>query len=284
MRPVSVVVPAYNEAGAIGGFLAELRAVLDRRGGPYEVLVVNDGSTDGTDRVLAGIGWVRALAHARNRGYGEALKTGIEHAAHDEILITDADGTYHPADIPPILSAFDGADMVVGARVGKGAKIPFLRRPAKWVLRALANFLLETKIQDLNSGLRAFRRSQVLDLYPILPAGFSFTTTVTLAFLSRGRSVVYVPIGYHRRSGVSKIRPVRDTLNFLVLITKTVLYFRPLRVFAPLALAFLAAGAALFAYHALAHHAVSTLAIVLFLAGVQLAAIGAIADLVVNKR
>ncbi len=282
-RPISVVVPAYNEAGAIAAYLAELSRVLDARGAASEIVVVDDGSRDGTAGVLAGIGSVRTLTHERNRGYGEALKTGIQHAAYDEIIITDADGTYSPADIPKILAEIDRADMVVGARVGRGAKIPLARRPAKWVLRALANFLLETNIKDLNSGLRYFRRSQVLDLFPILPSGFSFTTTVTLAFLSRGKSVVYVPIGYHRRHGTSKIRPIRDTLNFFALVVKTILYFRPLRVFAPLSLAFLIAGAALLAFHLIAHHAISTLAILLGLTGVHLAAIGAIADLIVNK-
>lgn len=283
MRPISVVVPAYNEAEAITTFLSRLRSALDARGGDYEVIVVDDGSNDGTGAVLGGIRGVRVLTHERNRGYGESLKTGIQHAAHDEIVITDADGTYDPDDMTKILALVDTADMVVGARVGRGVKIPLLRRPAKWLLRALANFLLETRIQDLNSGLRYFRRSQVLDLFPILPPGFSFTTTVTLAFLSRGRTVAYVPIGYHRRSGTSKIRPIRDTINFFALVTKTVLYFRPLRVFAPLALLFLAAGGGLLVYHLIAHHHVSTLAILLGLTGVHLAAIGAIADLIVHR-
>jgi glycosyltransferase involved in cell wall biosynthesis len=247
------------------------------------VIVVDDGSRDGTGALAAREAWVKTVAHDRNRGYGESLKSGIVAAAFDEILITDADGTYDPGDIPKLLAVAREAEMVVGARSGKGAQIPLVRRPAKWILRALANFLLETRIEDLNSGLRLFRRSHVLPYFPILPAGFSFTTTITLAFLSRGKRVRYVPIGYYRRAGSSKIRPIRDTLNFLALITKTVLYFRPLRVFAPLALAFLVSGAALLIYSLVAQHHTSTLAILLLMTGVHLAAIGALADLIVNK-
>jgi len=286
VKSLSVVVPVYNEAGEIAGFLERLRGVLDAWGGAYEVIAVDDGSRDGTDRAIAAMPaapWLRVITHERNRGYGESLKTGISHAVHEEILITDADGTYDPADIPKILAHADGADMVVGARSGKGAQIPLVRRPAKWILGALANFLLETKIADLNSGLRLFRKAQAVPLFPILPAGFSFTTTITLASLSRGRRVTYVPIGYHRRTGTSKIRPIRDTLNFAALILKTVIYFRPLRVFVPLSLAFFISGAGLLVYWAFARHGLSTPAVLLLLTGVNLAAIGAIADLIVNK-
>lgn len=286
MKPLTVVVPAYNEAEAVPPFLERLKAVLDGCGGTYEVIVVDDGSRDGTGAALAtlaGSGWARVVTHERNRGYGEALKTGIANAAHEDILITDADGTYDPSDIPKLLALADEADMVVGARSGKGAQIPLVRRPAKWILRALANFLLETRIADLNSGLRLFRKAQATPLFAILPPGFSFTTTITLAFLSRGRRVAYVPIGYHRRSGTSKIRPIRDTLNFTALILKTVIYFRPLRVFVPLSLLFLLSGAGLLAYWAIARHAFSMPGVMLLLTGVNLAAIGAIADLIVNK-
>ena len=158
MNALTVVVPAYNEAQAVPTFLARLKEVLDSWGGRYEVIVVDDGSRDGTGAALAalaGSGWGRVITHERNRGYGESLKTGIANASHEEILITDADGTYDPGDIPKLLVLADDADMVVGARSGKGAQIPLVRRPAKWILRALANFLLETRIADLNSGLRA---------------------------------------------------------------------------------------------------------------------------------
>jgi glycosyltransferase involved in cell wall biosynthesis len=286
VNALTVVVPAYNEAQAVPTFLARLKEVLDSWGGRYEVIVVDDGSRDGTGAALAalaGSNWGRVITHERNRGYGESLKTGIANASHEEILITDADGTYDPGDIPKLLVLADNADMVVGARSGKGAQIPLVRRPAKWILRALANFLLETRIADLNSGLRLFRKSQAIPLFPILPPGFSFTTTITLAFLSRGRRVAYVPIGYHRRSGTSKIRPIRDTLNFTALILKTVIYFRPLRVFVPLSLLFLLSGAGLLTYWGLARHAFSMPGVLLLLTGVNLAAIGAIADLIVNK-
>ncbi|MBL6722105.1 MAG: glycosyltransferase family 2 protein, partial [Planctomycetes bacterium] len=233
---VTLVVPAYNEEDGIEGVVRRLSS-LDL-GVPLELLVVEDGSTDRTRERLAEleaqVPCLRVLEHGYNRGYGAALKTGFQAAAHEVVVITDADGTYPEDRIGELLARVDaGAEMAVGARVGANVHIPLVRRPAKWALRRLASYLAGVRIPDLNSGLRAFRRELVLKYLGILPDGFSFTTTITLASLTNGHRVEYVTIDYAPRSGRSKIKPIRDTLGFTALILRTVLYFNPLKVFFP---------------------------------------------------
>jgi glycosyltransferase involved in cell wall biosynthesis len=231
---LSIVVPAYNEGDAIGPVLAELRETMDDSGFVYEVLVVDDGSTDNTADVAEAAG-ARLVRHSENRGYGAALKTGIRRAAYPLIGITDADGTYPNQRLPELTRlAVDGRyDMVVGARTGENVNIPLIRRPAKWALTRLANYLARATIPDLNSGLRVFRKESFEQFIRYLPSGFSLTTTLTLAMLSRDYVVHYVPISYHSRVGRSKISPIKDTLNILGLILRTVMYFAPLRVLLP---------------------------------------------------
>ncbi len=237
-RGVTIVVPAYDEEGGITGVVERLAGLtLDR---PVEILVVDDGSTDGTARVLEGLTArfpaLRVVRHPANKGYGAALKTGFVRARSEVVVITDADGTYPEARIGELLACIDdGADMAVGSRTGADVNVPLVRRPAKACLRWLASYLAGTRIPDLNSGLRAIRRDLVVRYRPILPDGFSFTTTITLAALTNEHRVDYVPIDYAKRSGRSKIRPIRDTLGFAQLIVRTVLYFNPLKVIYPVA-------------------------------------------------
>jgi glycosyltransferase involved in cell wall biosynthesis len=241
MADLSIVIPAYNEADGIGPVLTRLAATLAGSDLAHEILVVDDGSSDGTGRavesLLGTLPRVRLIQHEENRGYGAALKTGILAATAPIIAITDADGTYPNERIPELYRTLltRRADMVVGARTGANVHIPLVRRPAKAVLGALANYLSGKKIPDLNSGLRLFRKEPVVERFNLISSGFSFTTTVTLALLARGRSIVYVPVDYAHRTGKSKIRPIRDTLNFLVLILRVSIYFHPLKVFLPVA-------------------------------------------------
>ncbi len=157
--------------------------------------------------------------------------------AADVVAITDADGTYPAEPLPGLYRKLVAAeaDMVVGARTGDNVHIPLVRRPAKAALGALANYLSGTRIPDLNSGLRVFRKAPVLERFNLISDGFSFTTTVTLALLARSHPVVFVPVDYAKRTGSSKIRPIRDTFNFLVLILRVSVYFEPLKVFLPAA-------------------------------------------------
>jgi glycosyltransferase involved in cell wall biosynthesis len=214
--------------------VTELRTLLRQHDIRAEVLVVDDGSTDGTARVASSAG-ARVIQHRSNRGYGAALKTGIVAATHDVIAIIDADGTYPAESLPKMLDELEHADMVVGARTGQDVHIPLTRRPAKWVLKKLANYVSDARIPDLNSGLRVFRREMALQYFSVLPDQFSFTTTITLAMHCDKYAVTYVPIDYRKRQGRSKIVPW-DAGSFAILILRTAMLFRPLRVFLPLAL------------------------------------------------
>ena len=287
---LAVVIPAYNEEHGVGESLPSLFRALQGGTPPAEVLVVDDGSLDDTarasERLLAEHADARLLRHDENRGYGAALKTGILATEAELIAITDADGTY-PSDRLPELCAklvAEGHDMVVGARTGANVSIPLVRRPVKWVLARLIDVIADARVPDANSGLRVFRRDVVLRFLPLLPDGFSFTTTITLAMLVNGYRVAFVPIDYHHRVGRSKISPIRDTLRFVRLIVMVGLYFAPLRVFMPFAgfLFLLAVLWALVSYFLLGELAdVSTLVIVM--ASVQVASLGLLAELI-NRR
>ncbi len=150
---------------------------MDRAGLEYEIIVVDDGSTDNTARIVEEFDYVELIRHDVNRGYGEALKTGIRRAKFNSIVVTDADGTYPVEVIPELCEHMVEHEMVVGARTGPIVRIPFLRRPAKWFLGRVASYLAERRIPDLNSGLRVFKKDVVLHYFPILPPGFSFTMT-----------------------------------------------------------------------------------------------------------
>ena len=252
-----------------------------------ELLLVDDGSDDQTAQKLAELepefGVLRVLRHKVNRGYGAALKTGFSAAKNEIVVFTDADGTYPEDRIVDLLACIDdGASMAVGARIGADVNIPMIRKPAKAFLKWLAQFLVGQPIPDLNSGLRAIRRSLVLRFRPILPDGFSFTTTITLASMKNDERVDYVSIDYAKRKGESKIKPIRDTLGFASLIIRTVLYFNPLKVFFPVAfvvgLVFL-----VFLIMDVLERNLGERTILMFVAFVQILTVGLLADLI-DKR
>ena len=281
---VSIVIPAYNEEGAIKDTLRNIRQVMNAERWAYEILVIDDGSEDGTVKAIEKADGIILLEHKSNRGYGAALKTGIRQARADLLVIMDADGTYPPKYIPQLVEAMTDCDMAVGSRTGHDVNIPMLRKPAKWLLRKLAAFLARTDIPDLNSGLRAFRRQDALSHLGILPSGFSFTTTMTLAMLCSDMRVEYIPIDYHRREGRSKIRPFQDTAKFVLLVARTVCLFNPLRVFLPAAALLLLAGTIKLGWNVLRYDNVADLEILLMLSGLQLGAFGLLADMVARIR
>jgi glycosyltransferase involved in cell wall biosynthesis len=243
---VSVVVPAYDEGPHVAGQIRAVAEVMEGSGWRYEIIVVDDGSSDDTGVAAAATG-VRVLRNRRNRGYGASLKRGIAAARYPWILIIDADGTYPPTSIPDLLALADESAMVVGARITAHRKIPLVRRPAKWFLTRLASYLAEQSLPDLNSGLRLLRRELVETYLHLLPSGFSFTTTITLAAACDDHEVSYVPIDYLERKGTSKIRP-GHAFDFLLLVLRIIVFFNPLRVFIPLGLVMALLGLGKFVY------------------------------------
>ncbi len=281
---ISVVVPAYNEEKGISKVLTDIKTILDDTHLQYEIIIIDDGSSDKTAEIVQKHDFVRLIQHPVNRGYGAALKTGIKSANGYWILITDADGTYPNEYIPELLKYSDEYDMVVGARTGENVSIPLYRRPAKLFLTKLANYLVGTKIPDLNSGMRLFRKKDSMKYFHILPSGFSFTTTITLSYLSDGFLVKYVPIDYHERHGSSKIKPFKDGMNFILLILKAITYFNPLKVFLPISFIMLLAAALLFWYTAFVVGKLADISvIVLIVASIQIGLFGLLADLIVKR-
>lgn len=274
-RAVSVVIPAYNEAGHVAQQVRDVERVLRETGWTYEILVVDDGSRDATATEAASAG-VRVLRRRANRGYGAALKLGIRRAAHPWILITDADGTYPVEAIPRLLAEAEANAMVVGARTGATVKIPLVRRPAKAFLRWLASYLAGRHLPDINSGLRLMRRTLVQRYEHLLPDGFSFTTTITLACACNGHSVAYLPIDYHARLGESKIRP-RHAYDFTLLILRVIVYFNPLKVFIPVGGFLALAGLAKLGYD-ITRDNLSESAVLALLGAMLVWAVGLLAD------
>ena len=287
---MSIIVPVYNEAGSILSTIQELEEVMSSEWQEleYNIIIVNDGSTDETESKLTNNYFTntKIITHPSNFGYGAALKTGIRNAQYECVIITDADGTYPNERIPELIKIFreGNYDMVVGARVGDNVKIPLIRKPAKWFITKLASYLTGTKIPDLNSGLRVMKKEVVEKYIKILPDGFSFTSTITLAMLTNGYSVKYAPIDYFKREGKSKIKPIQDTLNFIQLVIRTVLYFNPLRIFIPLSLFLvLLAFLVLFGSWVLTGKAMDVTFGVILMTAVMVIVIGMLADLI-DKR
>lgn len=243
---VSIIIPTYNEEKSIAAQIKYVHSAMGQTDWNYEVIVVNDGSTDNTAE-RAAEQKVKLLSLPQNRGYGAALKAGIDKAHAELIVIIDADCTYPSTAIPVLLDKAHEYDMVVGARIGKNVNIPLVRKPSKWALNMLANFLSGKHIPDLNSGLRVLKKSVVKRFMYLLPSGFSFTTTITLALLCNDYQVLYHSVDYYRRHGRSKIRPTHS-YHFLLLIIRTVICFNPLKVFLPLGGIFFIAGIVKFIY------------------------------------
>jgi glycosyltransferase involved in cell wall biosynthesis len=230
----TVIIPAYNEEQAIGTVLERLHTVLSASNWKFEIIVVDDGSTDHTAEIVQAHP-ARLISHPSNRGYGASLKTGIRNATHDLIVTLDSDGQHDPQDVLRLLEMAKTHEVVIGARI-KGSYSPLVRRPGKWILAKAANYLAGMKIPDLNSGLRAFRRQVAQVYFPILPNGFSFATTFTLAALKDNLSVAWVPITVVKRKGTSMVNPITDGYNTLILILRIIVLFDPLKVFMPASL------------------------------------------------
>ena len=278
---VSIVLPVYNEKGHLRAEIDRMRAAMDASEFSYELVVVDDGSNDGSGEALREIEGIRLNQFLTNRGSGSARKFGTRAARGRVVVWTDVDMSYPNDLIPELVREMAGYDQVVGARTTEEGTHKAFRVPAKWFIRKLASYLVQTPIPDLNSGMRAFRRDVALQYVSQLPAGFSCVTTITMTFLAHGYTVKYWPITYSERAGKSKFHWWNDTRRYLLQVIRMTLSYDPFRVFLPLGFLLSAVGVAKLGYDVIQHDfkvAINTLLILL--AAFQVFVVGMLADLV----
>jgi polyisoprenyl-phosphate glycosyltransferase len=284
---VSVVLPVFNEANHLDQEVKRIRDALDNSDFSYEMIIVDDGSTDGSGEVAEGIEGVRTLRFLTNRGSGSARRFGTMIARGDVVVWTDVDMTYPNDEIPGLVRELAGYDQVVGARKTEEGTVKILRKPAKWIIRRLASYLTGTPIPDLNSGFRAFRREVADQFLYLLPRGFSCVTTITMAFLTNGYSIKYMPIDYAERAGKSKFHWWKDTRRYLLQVVRMILMHEPLRFFGPLAVLLGSVGIGKLLFDLIdKNFRIATNTIVILGVALALAGVGVIADVLVqiNKR
>lgn len=280
-KKISIIVPIFNEQSVVNDTIERIKKTVP----DSEIIVINDGSSDDTLEILKTINNIKIINHPYNLGYGASLKHGIKIATGKWIVITDADSTYPIEDIPKLLKYSDSYDMVVGARIGKKVHIPIMRRPAKWIIKVLASFLVGKKIPDINSGLRVFNKDKALEFMNLYPSGFSFTSTITLSFFTSDYTIKYIPINYFKRTGKSTIHPIKDFAGFITLIFKIIIFFRPLRFFIIPSLILMTIGILHGIYQILTlPTGLGQLPVIAILAGLQIIFLGILADLIVKGR
>jgi len=280
---VTVLLPAYNEEEAIIKVITDVRVAMDGTDYEYEILVVDDKSSDRTAELAEGEG-VRVVRRSVNGGSGSSRRTGIRESQGDIIVMLDADGSYTAADIPSLLEHFPAYDQVNGARTTEEGTLKLLRAPAKWFIRMFACYLTKTNIPDLNTGLKAFKKDIMKRYLWVIPDGFSCVTTMTLAFLSNGYAVKYVPTKYNKRIGKSKFHPIKDTAAYANTVLRMVMYFRPLRVFMPVAGLLLVGGIIKAICSFVNTSSLQESDIIIFMTALLIGALGLIADLIVTYQ
>jgi polyisoprenyl-phosphate glycosyltransferase len=289
---VTVVLPCYNEQDHVIAEVERITKTLDDTPYSYELLAIDDASTDRTREVLEeaapSFPHLRVLAFDRNGGSGTARRIGTQQARGRVVVWTDADMSYPNDRIPEfveLLNADPGLDQVVGARTSEQGSHRLLRVPAKWLIRKIAEYLTNTQIPDLNSGLRAFRREAALPYLRLLPPGFSCVTTITIAFLHNQHGMLYLPIGYAKRAGRSKFHFVKDAYRYILQVLRMVMYFNPLKVLMPPALWLIAIGFGKAVYDVVAHPVrLATNTVLIILTGMIIASLALLADLIVRSR
>lgn len=282
----TVVIPCYNEEKAIRETVETINECIKDRD-DYEIIVVNDGSTDKSSEILASITpdypALKVIEHEKNRGYGAALKTGIMAARSELIVITDADGTYPNHRICEFVDKCEDHDMVVGSRTAENVTYSKLRAFPKFFLKHWVSWLAGRDVPDINSGFRVFRKEAAKKYFRILSDKFSFTISITLAMLTNYRSVLFVPIDYHARVGESKIKPIRDTARFILLILRTGTYFAPARSFAPIFIGIFALALLSLGYDIFVLYDLTEKTMLLFLFSFNIALFALLGDMI-DKR
>jgi glycosyltransferase involved in cell wall biosynthesis len=292
-RPtVSIVLPCYNEEGHVVAEVERITAAMEASGYNYELLCVDDSSTDSTlarlEEIAPRFPRMTIVPFLRNGGSGTVRRIGTQRARGEIVVWTDADMSYPNERIPELVELLEKdpkIDQVVGARTTEQGSHKFARVPAKWTIRKIAEILTGTKIPDLNSGLRAFRREVSLPYLRLLPPGFSCVTTITVAFLSNQHPVHYLPIHYYKRAGKSKFKFFKDAYRYILQVLRMVMYFNPLKVLMPLALTLLGVGFVKGIVDVIDHPvkiAINT--VLIFVTGLIIASMALLADLIVRSR
>ena len=230
LKLFTIIIPAFNEEEAIGKTLQELLQVEIEK--ECRILVIDDGSTDKTFEIAKSFPMVDVIRHPYNKGYGASLKTGIKASTTEFIILYDADGQHTPENLVNIKKNLEEYDMLVGMR-GKDSHQDWMRKPGKWILSKVANFLTGRKIPDLNSGLRVIKREVILGMLHLFPDGFSFSTTSTIAFMNMGYNVGYYPIKVKKRVGKSTVKQLKHGSSTILLILRLITLFNPLKIFIP---------------------------------------------------
>ena len=238
MPKVSIIIPAYNEAEIIGSVVEGVRSVA---ASDWEILVVDDGSSDGTSEAVSGSG-VRLVRHPYNKGNGAAVKTGLREARGEVVCLMDADGQHDPREIPKLLAALQTYDLAIGTRTGRQSG-GLLRWFGNFFYNRLASYLTNHPIHDLTSGFRAACRDKMLEFLPLFPNGFSYPVTSTMAFIKAGYNVGFIPVTVSKRIGQSKIRVFRDGVKFVLIAMRIIMLFAPMRIFLPISVLLFAGGA-----------------------------------------
>jgi glycosyltransferase involved in cell wall biosynthesis len=280
---VSVVLPIFNEKGHLRAEIDRITESLSASKYSFEIIVVDDGSTDGSEAELSKIDGITLIRHRLNQGSGAARRTGTTAARGRVVVWTDVDMTYPNNLIPDLVDAMEGYDHIVGWRQTEEGTLKWLRTPAKWLIRKLASYLSETDIKDLNSGLRAFRRDVAMQYVHELPKGFSCVTTLTMSFLGNGYSIGFYPIEYFPRAGRSKFHWLKDTRRYILQVIRMTLSYNPLKVFLPIGLLLLTLGLVKLGFDwAGRDFKLAANTLLVFFASLQVITVGLLADLVVR--
>lgn len=280
--PISIVIPCFNEEASVLTVLSEITDKLKADGRDHEIIVIDDGSTDKTYEMLKGSSVPDKVIHHRfNRGYGASLKAGIRASSHEYVLIMDADGQHPPDNLLLLLEEIDGYDMVIGARRGQGSH--YWRMPGKMALKIVCEILVGKRIPDINSGFRILKRTEALKYMHLCSDEFSFSTSVTLAFLSDRLSVKFVPVDVRpRQGGKSRVR-IATGFSTLMLILRTIGTFNPLKIFIPPTITLLLIGMALL-IQGLLESNVGDVAVLCLISSMMLFCFGLLADQIALLR
>lgn len=270
---ISVVIPAKNESGALGALLPRLTRVVQ----PSQVFLVDDGSTDNTAELARSFG-IQVVSHPYSMGNGAAIKSGARAAQGDTIVFMDADGQHDPADIERLVARLnEGYDMVVGAR-SRGGQASLGRGVANRLYNRLASYMANRRVEDLTSGFRVVRADKFREFLHLLPNGFSYPTTSTMAFFRSAYPVAYEPIRVSKRVGKSHIRPLRDGARFLLIIFKIGTLYSPLKLFAPLALFHFLVGLVYYGYTFFTQNRLTNMTVLLMTGAVTVFLIGLVSE------